>query len=691
LELLVATITPLTSPLPSTTSPASKEKEKEKEKAVDTSLPLRPRTKTVDPQALFAESKFVGIDHKKLDATFASFDPKPGLIRQHHENRRAWAAKWSILNQAVALGKEARLDSSYFTIEQDPYGKAFLGQMYNVLLKGGRVDLMMDWQANAHGKGFTTMGLGRAYLLEMAKKAAEAANGSGIYVYNQPWLRQEYGLTEIANGILSHLTNDKDYVGTPKPTSSNHDKNLTLNKVDKDGNLTGICHGNVGGTNIGRPYYQTRKDNPEKWNDSDAEMECRAGDPSLGQALLETTQREINGDAASKVGEGLDHLYKATATADLGTELLVYAQLMEQWMNGEPLSEAQKTELRKNKNKGNAKAYDQALAPLANELLGKALSAVRKLDGVPEEIRSKKFSSAELERLNESAVELVRDLDLKGFNTVYAQVKKPMQPAHIAVLDKLGAASTDYGQQSFDTLNPGLKAIADAAVKQIAVKNPYVVLTTTQANVFEAAARRGVENINMTNSWLSTDSAITQAIFMRDWPKMQERSDVDFYTFNGVEKQHAKTFAVDGGAARHGITGITTYNADFISEYMNGEMGVVFQYDQDAKLTTDDDILSVAYTRDLSDKENFTQRWFLQTEGSGKVKKDAAGNLLVENGVRLNPNNNFEIEQFVDGKKTKLPQVSKAKMAAYKSSIGLMKSLTSSSNMVGNRLPDTSD
>ncbi|MFC1744566.1 phosphatidylserine/phosphatidylglycerophosphate/cardiolipin synthase family protein [Candidatus Riflebacteria bacterium] len=107
----------------------------------------------------------------------------------------------------------------------------------------------------------------------------------------------------------------------------------------------------------------------------------------------------------------------------------------------------------------------------------------------------------------------------------------------------------------------------DACEKEIVIQNPYVVLTKRMRAALVRASNRGVKIIMHTNSPVSTDSLMTQAMFYGDWKDvLKDIPTMQMYTFYGKRKLHAKVFNFDST-----ISVIGTYNLDYMSEQINGE------------------------------------------------------------------------------------------------------------------------
>jgi phosphatidylserine/phosphatidylglycerophosphate/cardiolipin synthase-like enzyme len=114
-------------------------------------------------------------------------------------------------------------------------------------------------------------------------------------------------------------------------------------------------------------------------------------------------------------------------------------------------------------------------------------------------------------------------------------------------------------------------ALVNSARDDVMIENPYVVLTEEMLQVLAAAARRGVRIWIGTNSPLSTDSTVTQAFFLDDWMYILARvPTARLFVATGRARLHAKVATIDDD-----ITLVSTYNLDFLSGFVNGEVGAV--------------------------------------------------------------------------------------------------------------------
>ncbi|RCK79833.1 MAG: phospholipase D-family protein [Candidatus Ozemobacter sibiricus] len=113
----------------------------------------------------------------------------------------------------------------------------------------------------------------------------------------------------------------------------------------------------------------------------------------------------------------------------------------------------------------------------------------------------------------------------------------------------------------------------NTARSEILIQNPYVVLTPEMEAAIKRANRRGVKIVIQTNSPMSTDSLLTQAMFIGDWKKiLADNPGLRIFGYKLTNKLHSKVFVFDRKVAVIG-----TYNMDYISEQVNSEQVAVIK------------------------------------------------------------------------------------------------------------------
>jgi phosphatidylserine/phosphatidylglycerophosphate/cardiolipin synthase-like enzyme len=163
------------------------------------------------------------------------------------ESARAWSARWELLSKA-----EKRVDAAYYIVNDDIFGLAFLGLLYERAAAGVEVRLLVD----AFGSAAFLLPLGgRDYLQEIAN------TGRGdIHVYNAFHRR----LADFLGGTRAVFA-----------VASTHDKILV---VDRQAAITG-------GRNIAREYFTKVAEYPLAFEDADVLVDGRVAVRQLEQAF----------------------------------------------------------------------------------------------------------------------------------------------------------------------------------------------------------------------------------------------------------------------------------------------------------------------------------------------------------------------------------------------------------------------
>lgn len=118
-----------------------------------------------------------------------------------------------------------------------------------------------------------------------------------------------------------------------------------------------------------------------------------------------------------------------------------------------------------------------------------------------------------------------------------------------------------------------LIAMIDASQREVIIQNPYVVLTEAAMAALKRASDRGVKVIIHTNSPMSSDSLLTQAMFLNDWRQiLKDMPNVRIFGYKLATKLHSKVFVFDKK-----IAVIGTYNMDYVSEQINSEVIAVIK------------------------------------------------------------------------------------------------------------------
>lgn len=110
--------------------------------------------------------------------------------------------------------------------------------------------------------------------------------------------------------------------------------------------------------------------------------------------------------------------------------------------------------------------------------------------------------------------------------------------------------------------------LLESAEKTILIDSPYVVITEKMRDAFSRITARGVKIRMLTNSLASSDSAITQAAYLR-YKDFLLSIGVELWEYRGPDTYHAKSFLIDDKIAIIG-----SYNLDPRSAHLNTEVAV---------------------------------------------------------------------------------------------------------------------
>ncbi len=528
---------------------------------------------------------------RNIDIAFeqiASTSSGVGQVRRLTDNVMSWNMKWDLVTKA-----KKTFDFSYYTIERDSYGKAYLGALLYARIKGVEITGGMDYLSNSRGHGFTDSTMGVDYLQELVNPLeidGKDVPPVTLGVYN-----------DYSNRIENFLTGGLSY----QLLSANHDKFAVADKME----------GETGGRNVARLYHQDPKDGPTAWRDDSIQIK---GKVSTG--LINALHRELVSPATELIKPDLYNFNKHA------TEMLGSYSLMESWTKAPPLTAEERASLGLPKGGPALSDADKKLLRdparqklFAEMLLNDALKRLQSLPGVPDEIRKEPLSSSELDNLNEQALELINDLELRGSRERYDNL--PFVEADVKVIDQIGAASAAVGER-YNEMAPGLLHLMRGAQKEIVIENPYVVLTEEMVQAFEEASKRGVKISIVTNSPASTDSIITQGYFLNSWKNVLARvPTARIFVAMGERKFHTKAFVIDGK-----VSGDTSYNADLLSGLVNSEIGAITRSEANAQ-----DLIQ-AIGDDLKDPANKFSEWKIKRDAQGTVLRDEKGDPIADRG-----------------------------------------------------------
>lgn len=429
---------------------------------------------------------------------------------------------------------------------------------------------------------------GYAFLGEMMKKAKEGVAIRGMM--DDTGNRGGKGLIGLgsAQDYLQELVNvdpKRVQIGIFNPmlrkvptslealVSSNHDK-LAI----ADGSVV-----ETGGRNIGSDYFSDPKDRKGVFRDTDLRIES----PTAARSATRAFDLEFADDDTVKIKPDRGGNWNKR-----DVELLGAAAMMDWWLKAPALSEAEKAAIR---------AGGPAAQKAADEALRQALAELPKM-GVKRDP-----GPLEMKKLKELARDLASNPELRGS---YDAKPPAAFDGEVKMLDRV-AATTEKGANE---ISDGLISLIEGAQDSIVIHNPYVVMTERAIEAMAAAGKRGVKISILTNSPESTDSTATQAFFLEDWPAILARIPSSrIMVATGEQKHHAKTFVVDGV-----LTGVSTYNADWISAQVNSEI-VALQWSEKFAADT-----LGSYRAALADPAHGMVEY--------RIKRDEQGRALVKDG-----------------------------------------------------------
>jgi cardiolipin synthase C len=541
------------------------------------SLNSKTHANTIKSDARSAPAKELAVSSPK-DGFVAGKEPKTPTLREafdaiHNsggegkarlldDNAEAWNARWKVLESATKT-----INTQYFCWDKDVFGKAMLGHIFKKASQQGiKTRIMVDATGDTWGtRGFKAHIGGRDYLQEVtALPNAEAK------VYHPHYKK-------LIDGVL--------HPGKNYSAASNHDKIL---EVDGERAITG-------GRNIGYEYYVNPKDFGGAWRDTDVYVEGA----SSAHALRDAFEVEYG---APWINEKVrPDLFGNWVKRDI--ELLGAYSIMDDWLKGEALSESDKESIRTSPEHAQ-KAADEVY----NQVLRK----------LPEVGANREPGRREKKRLRELAAEIVKFPELKG---TYDAPESQLHDAEIKILDRTSVVSTAQDQMGEQLVN-----LARSAQKKILIENPYIVLTKNLLKELQDAGKRGVQIELGTNSPSSTDSDVTQAFFLEDWPKILATTpNMKLYVATGQRKLHAKVGVIDDEASL-----VSTYNLDLLSSEVNSEVGALV-WSKDFAADT-----YQGFTQDFEDPRNGVREYsILRAEDGTPIRSDGKP-VLNEKGELVN-------------------------------------------------------
>jgi putative cardiolipin synthase len=306
--------------------------------------------------------------------------------------------------------------------------------------------------------------------------------------------------------------------------SSNHDKMIIIDGEEVT----------LGGRNIGRDYFAGHADVSFAFTDVD--LAVRGVETVAGlQAAFDFEWQNASPMALS-----------ATPPSPYAANTFEVSKVaMQQWLRAPPFDEATAAAHR---DKGS-----DAHKATASAMVEQALAQ-----------QSTPVISTERARLDELADELAGYPTLRGVPAPEA----PWFDVEARVLDSFTRTAATN-----DTANDEIIALVRAVQRKVVLLNPYIVLTERGFGILKETCDRGIDITMFTNSPASSDSSTTQAFFLRMWPEiMAACPTARLYVLNVWRPLHGKVAVLDDE-----VTLLGSYNLDYLSAYINGEIGLAIK------------------------------------------------------------------------------------------------------------------
>ena len=493
------------------------------------------------------------------------------------DNVEAWNERWKMLE-----GAHENINAQYFCWDKDVFGKAMLGLIYK---KASQENVKARVMVDATGDTFGTRGFkshigGRDYLQELV--ALPNAEAKVYHPHHK----------KVIDQVLHW---DKSYIA-----ASNHDKILEV-----DGQ-----HSMTGGRNISYEYFASPEDNKVAWRDTDVAIEGAAPAMALRQAFeVEFGAPWINDKVTP---DFLGNWVKR----DL--ELIGAYAVMDSWLKDTPLTPQEKQAIRQD---------PEMREKMAQELYQDVLARL------PGDGATREPGKREKKAIMKLAQEMAAHPDMRGS---YYLSQGGTHEAEVKILDRTSSVSTDQ-----DNIGKALAQMVAGAEKRIVIENPYIVMTDDLLASLKEAGERGVEIWLGTNSPSSTDSAVTQAFFLQDWPKILATvPNLKIFVATGDRKLHAKVATADDQ-----ISLVSTYNLDLLSIEINSEVGALV-WSKDFAAETMNSIMA-----DHADPRNGVKEYTILRDAAGQPMRadgkpvfDEKGELLNTPDVTFGPNDHLSQE-----------------------------------------------
>ena len=211
---------------------------------------------------------------------------------------------------------------------------------------------------------------------------------------------------------------------------------------------------------------------------------------------------------------------------------------------------------------------------------------------------------------------------------VLAQGLPDYLTAEVRVLD-----STTRFKHPHDRISEAGSRLVRSAQKEIFIQTPYVALADEAVTVFALAAEHGVPITILTNSPASTDSYLSQAFFMEQWPQLLAHiPTLQLYGSGADQMIHAKIATFDGELSLVG-----TYNLSLESMAINSEVMLAIWSPEFAQKLTANPRARLA----VGPPKTFHYR--IALDADGKPRYDDDGEPIVAFG----PEHHTDVETMV--------------------------------------------
>lgn len=408
--------------------------------------------------------------------------PVPSAVSLITDNPASWAARWDLLADA---GKT--IDASYFIVEDDVFGAAFLGHLFVKARQGVKVRLLIDGRGSVP---LTMPLLGRDTLQELVE-----TGHAEVWIFNPPVTQVMRSLWERSLLPVSAGTHQKILV------------------VDDTLAMTG-------GRNVSRVYFSTVDEEPAAVVDADILV-----DGPAVQEIRASMERELESKQLARVWPDPVNLRSQK------DELIMVHAAMDAWVRGAVPS-----------------------SPVAEAMLALEAKALAALAAVPE--------PSEREHLRGHLAELVRA------QAVWGRAPLKSLERHEGTL-KVVASASRADRLDDAAMDAFVRALGGAR-RDVMLTSPYFVITPRLLHALEQASRRGVAITLLTNSPISSDNTVSQALFLDTWPEIEARvPTLRIFAKKTPHLLHRKSAVFDDG-----LTFAGTFNIDPFSMHINSEMVV---------------------------------------------------------------------------------------------------------------------